>query len=66
MIFNREKNLLIVLVKYCLFVIQLCQRNVQKKATSRTMHKKWMMFFPGNRLPQLRKRKPEKIQSLTL
>ena len=46
MIFNLEKNLLIVLVKYCLFVIQLCQRNVQKKATSRTMHKKWMMFFP--------------------
>ena len=46
MIFNREKNLLIVLVKYCLFVIQLCQRNVQKNATSRTMPKKWMMFFP--------------------
>ena len=23
-------------------------------------------FFPGNPLPQLRKRKPEKIQSLTL
>ena len=40
------KMLLILLDKYCLFVIQLCQRNVQNDAASRTMPKEWMMFFP--------------------
>ena len=63
MIFNREKNLLIVLGKYCLFVIQL-KRTEKGDFTDHAQ--KVDDVFPGNRLPQLRKRKPEKIQSLTL